>query len=271
VSGRDEKVPDLRGTVAVVTGATRGIGRATAVELSRSGAEVVVVGRSTAERPDAYQPGTLDEVVEQLRAEGVDALGVQADLTDPAQVGAVAERTLEWRGRCDLLVNNAAYTSNGPILEVPARRWQNGFQVQVTTPLQLCQAFVPGMLERGHGRVINVGTRAAVEYIDNLALYGTTKAAAERLTGALHFEHGGDAVSFNLFRIETVVTTEGWHTVLEQQGEEIAMGSYTAEELVSPEECAEILVWMARQPTSWSGQTVTIADARRQRGTSSPA
>jgi NAD(P)-dependent dehydrogenase (short-subunit alcohol dehydrogenase family) len=257
---------DLDGAVCVVTGATRGIGRAAALALGRSGGHVVVVGRSTTERPDSFAPGTLEEVVAQLGAEGIPALAVQADLTDPAGADVVVERTLDWRGRCDVLVNNAAYTSNGPILQVPPRRWQTGFQMQVTTPLQLCQAFVPGMLERRRGRVLNVGTRAARELIENLPLYGTTKTAQEQLTHWLDFELGGRGVSFNVFRIESVVTTEGWHVVLEHQGEEIATGSHTSTELVTPEECAEIIEWMVRRPASWSGEALEIAEARVLRG-----
>ncbi len=253
---------ELDGAVCVVTGATRGIGRVTARKLGSAGAHVVIVGRSTRERPDAFAPGTLEEVEAQLTGEGIPVLAVQADLTDPAQVDLVVERTLEWRGRCDVLVNNAAYTSNGSILEVPPRRWQTGFQMQVTTPLQLCQAFVPGMLDRGNGRVLNVGTRAAREMIENLPLYGTTKTAAERMTLWWDFEFGGRGVSFNVFRIDSVVTTEGWHVVLEQQGEEIATGSYTTAELVAPEECADIIEWMVRQPSSWSGQIIEIPEAR---------
>ena len=253
---------DLRGAVAVVTGATRGIGRVTAAFLARAGADVAVVGRSTAERPDAFAPGTLEEVVTQLEAEGVAALGVQADLTDPASVATVVEQTLAWRGRCDVLVHNAAYTSNGPILEIPPRRWQTGFQMQVTTPLQLCQALVPGMLERGRGRVIMIGTRAAREPLDDLGLYGVTKAAADRMTMQLHHELGGRGVSFNVFCIDQVVTTEGWYVVREHQGEEIAMGGYTASELVSPEECAEIVTWMAQQPSSWSGNSLVLRELR---------
>ena len=161
MSDASDETFDLDGKVIVVTGATRGIGKAAALELARQGAELVIVGRSTLERPDAYQPGTLEEVVEELQALGTDALGVQADLLDPEQVANVIERTLEWRGRCDVLINNSAYTSNGPILEVAPRKWQNGFQMQVTTPLQLIQGFAPGMFERGSGRVLNIGTRAA--------------------------------------------------------------------------------------------------------------
>jgi NAD(P)-dependent dehydrogenase (short-subunit alcohol dehydrogenase family) len=254
---------DLDGAVCVVTGATRGIGRVTAQRLGAAGGHVVIVGRSTRERPDTFAPGTLEEVEAELLEMGTPVLPVQADLTDPAQVSTVVERTLKWRGRCDVLVNNAAYTSNGSILEVPPRRWQTGFQMQVTTPLQLCQAFVPGMLDRGGGRVLNVGTRAAREMIENLPLYGTTKTAAERMTLWWDFELGGRGVSFNVFRIDSVVTTEGWHVVLEQQGREIATGSYTSTEFVTPEECADIITWMVRQPASWTGHIIEIPEARR--------
>jgi NAD(P)-dependent dehydrogenase (short-subunit alcohol dehydrogenase family) len=258
----------LAGTVALVTGATRGIGRVTATVLGEAGADVVVVGRSTNDRPDAWAPGTLEEVAAQLEAQGVDALAVQADLTKPDDVQSLIDQTMAWRGRCDLLINNSAYTSNGPILEIPPRRWQTGFQMQVSTPLQLIQAFVPGMLERGEGRVINIGTRAAVEFMPDLHLYGVTKCAQERLTQALDYELGGRGVSFNVFRIDQVVTTEGWHVVLEQQGEAMAMGGYTASELVTPEECAAITYWMARQPTSWSGNALPIAALRELMGAS---
>src|SRR5580704_12385145 len=90
----------LQGAVAVVTGATRGIGRTTADALGRAGADVVIVGRSTRERPDKFSPGTLEDVVEELAAAGIQALGVQADLTLAEQVDDVVARTLEWRGRC---------------------------------------------------------------------------------------------------------------------------------------------------------------------------
>src|SRR6516225_7152952 len=102
----------LDGAVAVVTGSTRGIGRAVASALGRAGADVVVVGRSGSASPDPRLPGTVDEMV--------------------------VERALAWRGRCDVLVNNAAFTSNGPIMSVPWRRWQKAFRVQVVAPLQLC-------------------------------------------------------------------------------------------------------------------------------------
>ena len=244
----------LQGAVAVVTGATRGIGRATAEVLGRAGADVVVVGRSTRDRPDKFAAGTLEDVVEELAADGIQSLGVQADLTVAEQVDDVVAKTLEWRGRCDVLVNNVAYTSNGPILDVPARRWHLGFQAQVVTPLQLCQGFVPGMLERERGRVLNVGTRAASVLLPNMGLYGITKLAGERTIEFLDFEWSGRGVSFNTFRIDKIIPTDAYRLALERQGEGVAKGGLDEDDMVSAQECGEIIEWMLTRPSSWSGQ-----------------
>jgi NAD(P)-dependent dehydrogenase (short-subunit alcohol dehydrogenase family) len=257
----DDQFP-LDGAVVVVTGATRGIGRATARELGRAGAHVVVVGRSTRERPHQYSPGTVEDAVAELVAEGVQVLGVAADLSDPAQVATIVERTLAWRGRCDVLINNAAYTSNGGILDIPARRWQTGFQVQVTTPLQLCQALLPGMLERGRGRVVNVSSGASQGMLEGLALYSVTKLAMERWNEYMELEVGGRGVSFNTLRVDRLVETEGWRLTNELQGEGVATGGKGLSELVSPEACADLLTWMVRQPVSWTGKTVGFDDLR---------
>ena len=87
-----------------------------------------------------------------------------------------------------------------------------------------------------------------------------SKSAQERMTRFLDIEVGGRGVSFNVMCVEAVVTTEGWRRVMQHQGEEIAMG--TAKERVSPEECAAIITWMVRQPSSWSGQAPTIDEMR---------
>ena len=252
----------LQGAVAVVTGATRGIGRATADALGRAGADVVVVGRSTRDRPDKFAAGTLEDVVEVLAADGVQALGVQADLTLAEQVDDVVAKTLEWRGRCDVLVNNVAYASNGPILGVPSHRWHFGFQAQVVTPLQLCQGFVPGMLEREQGRVLNVGSRAASVLLPNMGLYGVTKLAGERMIEFLDFEWSGRGVSFNTFRIDKIVPPDAYRLALERQGEDVARGGLDKDDMVSTQECGEIIEWMLTRPSSWSGQSIEIQEAR---------
>jgi NAD(P)-dependent dehydrogenase (short-subunit alcohol dehydrogenase family) len=256
----DEESFGLNGAVAVVTGGTRGIGRETVLALAEAGASVVLVGRSRADGTRRVLPGTLESVAEEIAALGQRCRWVQADLTDAAAAQTVIDRTLEWYGRCDVLVNNAAYTSNGAILEVPWGRWEKGFRLQVTAPLQLIQGFVPGMLERGVGRVVNISSDAASHVAEGLSLYSVTKQAMERLTDYLHFELGGRGVSFNTLHIEVGVTTETWNFVVETQGRERATLGGMVTETTTPEQVAAQIRWMLLQPANWSGGTVTCRE-----------
>ncbi|HUZ09832.1 MAG TPA: SDR family oxidoreductase [Acidimicrobiales bacterium] len=262
---------DLADAVAVVTGATRGIGRAVAEALGRAGTRVVVVGRTGDQAPHPTLPGTVESVVAELAAEGVEARGVQADLSDPDATKRIVDETLLAFDRCDVLVNNAAFTSNGPVLEIPWRRWQTAFRLQVVAPMQLCQAFVPAMLQRGSGRVLNVSSGTSQALTPNLALYSTSKLAMERWNEYLHLELGGGGVSFNTLRVDRLVATEGWRHVLETQGEEIATGGAGLAALVTPSQAAEHVLWMLGQPAEWSGQTVGFEDVSRLGGPPTPA
>lgn len=248
------------GAVAVVTGATRGIGRATASALGRAGARIVVVGRSGGSAPGPTLPGTVERAVAELASEGVDALAVRADLADPEQTQHVVERTLDWHGRCDLLVNNAAFTSNGPIMTVPWRRWQTAFRVQVVAPLQLCHGFLPGMLERGSGGVVNISSGSSQSITPNLGLYSTSKLAMERWSEQMDLELCGRGVAFNTLRVDRIVATEGFRHVLETQGEDIATGGKGLASVMEPEEAAAYVAWLASRPQGWSGHILGFAD-----------
>jgi NAD(P)-dependent dehydrogenase (short-subunit alcohol dehydrogenase family) len=251
--------------VTVITGATRGIGREIALNFGRAGAKVVIVGRTTEEAPNPFLPGTLQSVRAELHANGIEARSVQADLLDEDQTRAIVDHTLGWYGRCDVLVNNAAYTSNGPILQVPWGRWQKGMRVQVAAPLQLVQGFVPGMLERGVGRVVNISSGAAANLSPGLSLYGVTKLSMERLTQYLHAELGGRGVSFNAMHIDRAVSTETWHLVVDRQGAELGLTSETRE-LMAPAVLARQVEWMVRQPADWSGHVIGLDEIEAQGG-----
>ena len=178
----------LAGHVALVTGASRGIGRATALALGRRGAAVIVAARTLA--PGGRMPGSLEETVRALRAAGADALPVACDLGDPDSVARLAEIALAWQGRVDVLVNNAAFLGKAtfhPLDELSLVNWQRQLTVNVTAPLALSKALVPAMRAAGGGVIVNV-TSSAGDLVEGDVpgiAYGVTKAALNRLTVAL--------------------------------------------------------------------------------------
>ncbi|TPG29559.1 SDR family NAD(P)-dependent oxidoreductase [Mycolicibacterium hodleri] len=254
---------ELGGSVAVVTGATRGLGRAISRQLGGAGARVVLVGRSTQSDPHQVLPGTLEEVAAELRGLDVDVLSIRADLSTIDDARRVVEETLAWAGRCDALVCNASYTPAGTFLEVPASRWNLGWNVTVTSSVVLCQGFLPGMLERGMGRIIAVGS-ASAEYRTAPAsdwarrpdgygeplLYGVSKAALERMIAGMHDEFGGRGVAFTNLRAGEM-SSEAYHFMSKQLG----MDGPT-DQVHTPEEAARSVLWLLGQPESISGRIV---------------
>lgn len=247
----------LAGRVAVVTGATRGIGRAVARALAAADARLVLVGRSTNEHPNSTLPGTLEEAAEELRASGAEVLTINADLGSPDDTDRIAETTLAAFGGCDILVNNAAFMPSGPVLGMPSRRWLAILRINAVAPLQLCQALVPGMFERGWGRVLNVSSGASNGGPPDLFMYGSSKHCLDRLTVSLHAEAGGRGVAFNAVQVGTVATEMYFHSaqtgILERQGTVI-------ERIFDPAAVADAFVWLLRQPADYSGRVLTFDD-----------
>jgi NAD(P)-dependent dehydrogenase (short-subunit alcohol dehydrogenase family) len=248
----------LEGRVAVVTGATRGIGRATARALGRQGARLVLVGRSTSEHPNRVLPGTLEEAQDEFQREGLDVVTIEADLGSPEDTQEIVDTTLGSWGGCDVLINNAAFMPSGPILEMPSRRWLAVLRINAVAALQLIQGFVPGMLERGWGRVLNVSSGASTGSPPDLFMYGSSKALVDRLTTDLHAEVGGRGVAFNAVRVGAVAT-EQWHYsndsgILERQG------TGREAQVFEPSDVADAFVWLVGRSSEFSGRVLSFDD-----------
>ncbi len=253
----------MAGRVAVVTGATRGIGRETALALAARGASVVIVGRSHDARPHRLLPGTIEEVGAMLRtrtADAVEVVEVVADVSSEEGAREVADRTIDRFGRCDILVNNAAYSTDfGPAVLTPLSRWQTSWKVNVLGPLMLCQAFVPGMIERGAGRVINISSGASATHVPGQLPYAATKAALERITVGFGADHGPSGVGFDVVRIDEGIPTEAYLLVSGSIGV-TARGT----PLSTPREIGEAIAWLAAQePSVPSGRILGLKDLRR--------
>ncbi len=207
----------MEGRVALITGASRGIGGHLAERFSQEGAAVAVVARTG--RPGTSRlPGSLDEVVTRIRERGGQAVGVPADLTDPDDVESIVARAQEMLGPLDTLVNNAGVNLYAPVLEVSPRRYHVMFQIMVHAPFRLCQRVLPGMVDAGRGWVLNITSKQARHpkgppypdwTRDGCVSYAMCKAALERLTTGLASECEGTGVSVNALGTSGMVVTPG--------------------------------------------------------------
>ena len=194
---------NVAGKTAIVTGASRGIGKQIAIELGRRGANVVVAARTVV--PHRRLAGTIGETVDAVQAVGGKALGVQTDLRDPVQVRALVDRTLEQFGSVSVLVNNAADTSRiamrRPFLDTNREDWLSQFETNLHGPFSLIQAVLPSMVSAHEGVIVNVSSGAADLVpvsrgsddsdggrLGDRYAYAASKAALNRLGNALAAE-----------------------------------------------------------------------------------
>ncbi|NMY39043.1 MULTISPECIES: SDR family oxidoreductase [Pseudomonas] len=258
--------------VAFVTGASRGIGRETALAFARAGFDLAISARSVEEgqshrhglsNPDGTPlPGSLNGTAQAIRALGRKALVVPMDLLDSGSVLAASTAVLAEYGRVDVLVNNAIYQGsdlNAPFMELAPDTLERVFQGYVMTPFLLTRAVVSAMLEQGGGVVINV-TSGAGESDPPVAAgkggwgyaYGAGKAAVSRLSGILSVELGEQGI--RAFTLNPgVVTTDALRATIGDKGV-IALRAGSA----PPEVPAAVMLWLATDAAAVDHQRKTI-------------
>jgi len=206
----------LEGKVAIVTGASRGIGAEIARRFGEEGAAVAVVARTTEAGTSPF-PGTIAETVEQIRAAGGTATAIRADLAKPEDRERLVAEATAALGAPDILVSNAAVTYFTPVTDFTARRFQLMFDVQVEGPFHLAQLVVPGMREKGRGWIVNISSIAARHPAfppsgwarRGGTVYGMCKAALERFSTGLAAELYDDNIAVNALSPNQVVPTPG--------------------------------------------------------------
>lgn len=200
----------LAGKVAVVTGASRGIGEAIAIRYAMEGAKVVVSAR-TVEEGDHMLPGSINSVVKRIRDAGGEALAVRCDLSEAGDREALIQQTVDHFGPVDILVNNAAITYFIPVDTFPEKRMKLMFEVQVFGPFHLAQLVLPSMRERKSGWILNISSHAALHPQLRApgrggTVYGMCKAALERFTTGLASEASNDNIGVNVISPGLVAT-----------------------------------------------------------------
>lgn len=246
---------ELEGRVALVTGASRGVGRAVAIALAGAGADVACAARATDDSP-LKLPGTIDATVREIEASGRRALAVPTNLANEREVEQMVRRTLDHFGRVDVLINNAAITFPGD-LQLPMKRFDLIMAVNLRAVVQATQLVAEGMVARGGGAIINVSSAAALQPFPSLMAYGMSKAAMERLTVDVAQQLLPHRVAVNTFRIDVPVASEGFVANLP----DIDHDDWEPTEVP-----AEGILWMLRQPPDFTGHNLGMVELRQRYG-----
>lgn len=202
--------------VAIITGASRGIGEAVALLFAAEGAQVVCAAR-TLDKGGHLLAGSLDETISKIKKSGGTAIAVQTDISSEQSCQTLVTRARQEFGPINILVNNAALSYFLPVKDFPVRRWTRAFAVNVHGPFMMSQIVLQDMIDQGSGAIVNVSSGAAVgpgrgPYTTTGGggtMYGATKAALERFTQGLAEEVYDDGVSVACVSPSQVVPTPG--------------------------------------------------------------
>lgn len=247
----------FNGKVAVVTGATSGIGRACALRFANEGAKVICVGRNE----DA-----LNAIVQELRSAGAEALSIRADLSNDAEADHVVDEAVKAFGGIDVLVNAAGFIKSGTIENTSMETWDEMMNVNVRVVFRLMQRATPSLIER-RGNVVNISSVTGLRSFPGVLAYCVSKAAVDQLTRCSALELASKGVRVNAVNPGVVVTEihkrggmneEAYAAFLEHSKTTHPLGRTG-----TPEEIAALVLFLASDEASWvTGATYSIDGGR---------
>jgi len=241
---------DLQGKVVIISGGGTGLGRDTAIGLARAGADISLCGRRR-------QP--LEEVAAEIRALGRRALPIPCDISDPAAVQAMVERTVQELGRIDVLVNNAAIYPRRPWTEVTVEEWDRVFEVNMRGFFVCARAVYPYFKAQGKGKIVNISSITFFIGFANLLAYASTKGAIVGFTRTLAREVGPDGITVNCVAPGAFPTdAEKIHPNLEQYNQYI-LDQQAIKRRGRPEDIANAVLFFASDASDFiTGQTLLV-------------
>lgn len=243
---------NLKGKVAIVTGASKGIGAAIARMLGSQGARVVISSR---------KEQSVKELATTFAAEGIDAIGIEAHMGDPAQVNRLASQTIETFGGIDILVNNAAINpAFGPLLEADMAAFDKILQVNLKGPIELARHCHPSMKARGGGSIINISSIEGITPGYGLGMYGISKAALISATKVMAREWGTDGIRCNVICPGLIDTKFSEALVSNERIMKMVMSRQAIQKLAVPEDIAGLACYLASDMSTFCTGAVFTAD-----------
>lgn len=249
----------LDGRTAVITGGGRGIGAAIARALAGAGAAVLVAARN-----DAEVEGVAGSIVDV----GGQAFATRCDVTDPNDISALARTAADHLGAVDILVNNAGASSSAPLHRLSLEEWNRLFAVNATGAFLCTQAFVPGMVERGWGRVINIASVVGLAGARYISAYAAAKHALLGFTRSIAAELAATGVTINAIcpgYVDTPMTDASIARIVEKTGRPAdearaaILATSPQNRLIEPDEVAHMALSLCNeQARGINGQAIVI-------------
>lgn len=238
----------LKGKVALVTGASRGIGKAIALKLAEHGADVVINYVNSEQ--------AAEEVKESIIKLGGRALTFQADVSDRSALVSMVNFTIEHFGKIDILINNAGIARFGSIIDMSQKDWNDVISTNLSSDFHLCQLVAPHMIKQNYGKIINLSSLAAIMNLPASYGYSASKAGVAAFTRVLSAELIGNNINVNAIAPGIIITD-----MLDSLGEaaEYYKSQIPAKRFCDPEEVAELAYFLSQDISRYIvGQTIVI-------------
>jgi len=253
----DKQTGLLTGNRVLVTGASSGIGRATALKLAGSGAQVVVSGR---------RRRALEKVLQEIGAQGGRAHAIRADLLDEGQTRKLAEQTLKVLGGLDILVNSAGTIASGTMESTSLEAWDEMMEINLRSIFRLTRLVLPALIE-SRGRIVNVSSVAGPRSFPGIFAYCVSKAALDQFTRCAALELASKGVRVNAVNPGVVLTDLHRRGGMDQEAyakfREHSRTTHPLGRVGLPEEVAELIVFLVSARAEWiTGVTVSIDGGR---------
>lgn len=252
----------LEGKRALVTGGGRGIGRAIALAYAGEGARVLVTARSSDQLDEVVTEATSAELAGSIEA-------ITCDLGDPASIDAMVASVNGSTGGIDVLVNNAGIYAAGRFLDIEPDRYTELFEINVVAAVRLAQAFIPGMIDRGRGSVVNIASTAGLFESPGQAPYNTTKHAMVGLTRCIALEMAPTGVTCNAIcpgLVDTLMI-DGFAKKVGAEGDALRAtlaARHPMGRMLDPAEVADLAIYLGcDESRGMTGQAIVISNGTR--------